>query len=79
MDLVSSTSGSYDIAVFDDNNYQQMRKQSTDVKPLFTLPFRHQSPYNGPFVRTESAVMIAALILSYYAIALRFKILNKEL
>ncbi|KAH9511981.1 SWI/SNF and RSC complex subunit Ssr4 [Dermatophagoides farinae] len=83
-DLTSSSSGSYEISIYDENGYQQYRKAKRDngnaaIRPLFMLPFRHSSPYSGPIVRTEFAVLMVTLFLSYYAITLRFKIMNKKI
>ncbi|OTF78797.1 Translocon-associated protein, delta subunit-like protein, partial [Euroglyphus maynei] len=52
-DLAASSSGSYEIAVYDENGYQQYRKTqrsgvNDNTRPLFILPFHHQSPYSGP-------------------------------
>ncbi|KAI2800739.1 hypothetical protein RDWZM_010517 [Blomia tropicalis] len=82
-ELAKSSSGSYEITVFDDEGFQQLRKAQRagerEPKPLLSLSYSHSSPYRGPFVQNEFAALLGLLVLSYVAISYRFKITSKQI
>ncbi|XP_060515745.1 translocon-associated protein subunit delta [Cylas formicarius] len=78
----AAKSGDRIVRIFNEDGYTAIRKllrageSSYSVEPFFTAAVRHPGSYNGPWVKSEFIAAIAALVVSYFAIATRAKIVS---
>jgi len=78
-DLATASSSNYDIPVFDEEGFAQLRKakrdgDSSDVRPLFKINLSHSGTYKGPWLQTELIASLVAVALWYIAYSAKSKL-----
>ncbi|XP_066155423.1 translocon-associated protein subunit delta [Euwallacea fornicatus] len=81
-DSKTAKKGQYNIRIFDEEGYAAIRKALRASEPIssvpefFTVTINHSGAYNGPWLRSEFVAVIISLLVSYFAISTKAKIVS---
>ncbi|XP_074598000.1 translocon-associated protein delta isoform X2 [Brevipalpus obovatus] len=75
--LDKSYSKTYEIKVYDEEGYSQLKRaqrSNTDagVNPLFKIDLRHPGTYKGPWLQSERVAAVASILVCYLAFKQKF-------
>ncbi|KAL1492713.1 hypothetical protein ABEB36_010929 [Hypothenemus hampei] len=81
-DSKTARKGQYRIKIFNEEGYAAIRKALRANEPTSTVPeffsviVNYPGAYNGPWLRSECLAMIISVLVSYYAISTKAKIVS---
>ncbi|KAJ8976558.1 hypothetical protein NQ317_014211 [Molorchus minor] len=81
-DIESARSGDRVIRFFDEDGYTTYRKavrsgeDISTVSPSFTVTINHPGAFNGPWLKSEFIATILSLVVAYFAVASRSKVVS---
>jgi len=77
-----SKKGQYNIRIFDEEGYAALRRAirgnapTSSVPEFFSVSVNHPGAYSGPWLRSEFVAVIVSLLVSYFAITTKAKIVS---
>ncbi|ENN76764.1 hypothetical protein HUJ04_012339 [Dendroctonus ponderosae] len=81
-DSKTAGKGEHIIRIFDEEGYAAIRKAlrgnepTSSVPELFKVSVYHPGAYNGPWLRSEFLAVVVSLLISYFAITAKAKIVS---
>lgn len=79
-DSKTARKGQHIIRIFDEDGYAAIRKALRGNEPISSVPeffsvnVYHPGAYNGPWLRSEFVAVVISLLVSYFAITTKAKI-----
>jgi len=80
-DTKKAPRGNFEIKIYDDEGYAAVRKaqrsgeDASSVQPLGVVVLNHPGAYNGPWINSELAALVAASGVLYYAVITKTKLM----
>lgn len=74
--------GQHNIRIFDEEGYAALRKAlrgnepTSSVSEFFNVAVKHPGAYNGPWLRSEFVAVVISLLVSYFAVTTKAKIVS---
>ncbi|XP_076034972.1 translocon-associated protein delta [Oratosquilla oratoria] len=81
-DAATATSGDHPIKLFDEQGYAALKKaqrsgeDSSSVQPIATINLYHPGAYKGPWVQSETMAIGFAILVFYYALSQKSKLMS---
>lgn len=78
----SARSGEKQIRLFDEDGYTAYRKavrageDISTVSSLFSVAVNHPGAFSGPWLKSEFIATVVSLVIAYFAIASRSKVVS---